>query len=130
MGAYFTLRTAKKAPLFLTETGRQTDPKETLRSGKLMAKAFAASFEGKDREAVARSFITATIETYWNKIQEGASHKFSLPAFFRSQPAAELPDTALSLAKAMGKAASVLEPLAASYLISVTYTAMLPDEMR
>jgi adenine-specific DNA-methyltransferase len=130
MGAYFTLRTAKKAPLFLTESVRQTDPKVTLRSGKLMAKAFAASFEDKDREAVARSFTTATIETYWNKIQEGASFYIALPEFFAAQQTAELPDTALSLAKTMGEAASVLDPLAASYLISVTYTAMLPDEMR
>jgi len=131
MGAYFTLRTAKKAPLFLAEESvRQTDPKVTLRSGKLMAKAFAASFEGKDRETVARSFTTATIETYWNKIQEGASHAFRLPGFFAEQHSAELPDTALTLARTMGEAASDLDPLAASYLISVTYTAMLPDEMR
>ena len=130
MGAYFTLRTAKKAPLFLPESVRQTDPKVTLRSGKLMAKAFAASFEDKDREAVARSFTTTTIETYWNKIQEGASFYIALPEFFAAQQTADLPDTALSLAKTMGEAASVLDPLAASYLISVTYTAMLPDEMR
>jgi adenine-specific DNA-methyltransferase len=130
MGAYFTLRTAKRAPLFLTETVRQTDPKVTLRSGKLMARAFATSFEGKDREAVARSFTTATIETYWNKIQEGASHTFRLPELFAAQQTAELPDTALTLARTMGEAACDLDPLAASYLISVTYTAMLPDEMR
>ena len=130
MGAYFTLRTAKRAPLFLPETVRQTDPKVTLRSGKLMAKAFAASFEGKDREAVARSFTSATIETYWNKIQEGASHRFQLPELFAAQQIAELPDTALTLARTMGEAACDLDPLAASYLISVTYTAMLPDEMR
>jgi adenine-specific DNA-methyltransferase len=130
MGAYFTLRTAKKAPLHLAEKVRQTDPKVTLRSGKLMAKGFAASFEGMDREAVARAFTTATIKTYWSKIQEGASYAFALPRFFAVQQAAELPNTALSLADTMGEAASVLDPLAASYLISVTYTAMLPDEMR
>jgi adenine-specific DNA-methyltransferase len=130
MGAYFTLRTAKKAPLLFAEPVRQTDPKVTLRSGKLMAKAFAASFEGKHREAVARSFTTAMIETYWNKIQEGASHHFSLPQFFTAQQTAELPDTALTLARTMGQAACDLDPLAASYLISVTYTAMLPDEVR
>jgi adenine-specific DNA-methyltransferase len=130
MGAYFTLRTAKTAPLFSGEQVRLTDPRVTLRSGKLMAKAFAASFEGMDREAVARTFTTATIATYWNKIQEGASHRFRLPAFFAEQPSAELPDTALTLARIMGEAACDLDPLAASYLISVTYTAMLPDEMR
>ena len=39
-------------------------------------------------------------------------------------------DTARILVRTMGEAASKLDPLAASYLISVTYTAMLPDEMR
>jgi adenine-specific DNA-methyltransferase len=130
MGAYFTLRTAKTAPLFAVEQVRTTDPKVTLRSGKLMAKAFAASFEDKDREAVARAFTTATIQTYWNKIQEGASQRFRLPAFFAVQATVELPDTAMTLAKTMGEAACELDVLAASYLISVTYTAMLPDEMR
>ncbi len=130
MGAYFTLRTAKKAPLRFAETARPTDPKVTLRSGKLMAKAFAASFEGRDREAIARTFITTTIDTYWNKIQEDAPQRFCLPEFFAVQKRAELPDTALTLARTMGEAACDLDPLAASYLISVTYTAMLPDEMR
>lgn len=130
MGAYFTLRTARKAPLFIAESVRLTDPRVTLRSGKLMAKAFAASFEGENRESVARAFTTATIATYWDKIQEGASHHFRLPEFFAEQPTAELPDTALTLARTMGEAACDLDPLAASYLISVTYTAMLPDEMR
>jgi len=130
MGAYFTLRTNRKALPFVAEHVRTTDPKVTLRSGKLMARAFAASFEGKNREAVARAFTTATIATYWNKIQEGAAHRFRLPAFFAVQSTVELPDTALTLAKTMGEAACELDPLAASYLISVTYTAMLPDEMR
>jgi adenine-specific DNA-methyltransferase len=95
-----------------------------------MAKAFADSFAGKDREAVARSFTTATVQVFWDKIQEGESHPFRLPEFFAHQAAADLPDTAQILARAMGEAASKLDPLAASYLISVTYTAMLPDEMR
>jgi adenine-specific DNA-methyltransferase len=130
MGAYFSLRAVKNAPLSRGDTARPTDPKVTLRSGKLMAKAFADSFEGKTREAVARAFTTSIIETYWRKIQETAAHDFALPAFFDAQMPADLPDTALTLASTMGQAASLLDPLAASYLISVTYTAMLPDEMR
>jgi adenine-specific DNA-methyltransferase len=135
MGAYFTLRSSKKAPLFLAESVRQpdlwqTDPTVTLRSGKVMAKAFAASFEGKDREAVARSFTTAIVRVFWDKLQEGESHAFRLPEFFTRQREADLPDTARILARTMGEAASMLDPLAAAYLISVAYTAMLPDEMR
>ena len=135
MGVYFTLRSSKKAPLFLAESVRQsdlwpTDPTVTLRSGKVMAKAFAASFEGQDREAVARTFTSATVQVFWDKIQEGESQPFRLPEFFAHQPEADLPDTARILARTMGEAASKLDPLAASYLISVAYTAMLPDEMR
>ena len=130
MGAYFSLRAVKNTPLRRADTAKPTDPKVTLRSGKLMAKAFAASFQGKAREAVARAFTSAIIEPYWNKIQETAAYHFPLPEFFLSQEPAELPDTALTLARTMGEAASKLEPLAASYLISVTYTAMLPDKMR
>jgi hypothetical protein len=53
----------------------------------------------------------ATIETYWNKIQEGASFYIALPEFFAAQQTAELPDTALTLAKTMGEAASLLARL-------------------
>src|SRR5207302_6624303 len=55
---------------------------------------------------------------------------FPIRELFVSQKTIELPDTAWALAKTMGEAASTLEPLAAAYLISVTYTAMLPDDTR
>src|ERR1700676_4521097 len=130
MGAYFNLRAGKKSPPRTADAERPSDPRVTLRSGKLMAKAFAASYEGKSRESIARTSTTSVIETYWRKIQESAAHTFALPEVFCLQPPTELPDTALNLARTMGEAASSLEPLAASYLISVTYTAMLPDDMR
>ncbi|MEK6398753.1 MAG: N-6 DNA methylase, partial [Terriglobus sp.] len=130
MGAYFTLRTERKPSLFSPATARQTDPVITLRSGKLMAKAFAASYDGEEREAIARTFTTAVLSGYWRKLQEGAPHRFSLPEPFARQQSAELPDTAQTLAETMGEAAGLLEPLAAAYLISVTYTAMLPDALR
>lgn len=130
MGAYFSLSTAKKAPLFQAALFRTTDPKVTLRSGKLMARAFGASFEGRERESVARTFTRAILENYWNKIQENVTHPFCLPEPFVPQRMVELPDTAYALARSMGDAASTLEPLAAAYLIAVTYTAMLPDDTR
>lgn len=130
MGAYFTLRTEKRPSLFSPAATRPTDPVITLRSGKLMAKAFAASYEGQEREAIARAFTTAVLSGYWRKIQEDAPHQFPLPQAFALQKSAELPDTAQTLADTMGEAASLLEPLAASYLISITYTAMLPDALR
>lgn len=130
MGAYFTLHTAKKSPLLHAAMSRTPDPKVTLRSGKVMARAFAESFEGDHRESIARAFTTAIIETYWSKVQENAVRAFPLPELFVLQKTADLPVTAYTLASAMGEAASALEPLAAAYLISVTYTAMLPDDTR
>src|SRR5579883_309567 len=130
MGAYFTLKTANRPSLFTQATLWQTDPKITLKTGKLMAKAFAASYYGLEREAIARAFTTAVLSEYWRKTQEGARHRFPLPPPFVRQASAELPNTARAIAETMGEAASLLEPLAASYLISVTYTAMLPDDLR
>jgi adenine-specific DNA-methyltransferase len=130
MGAYFTLRTTKRFPLFEAAASVTTDAKVTLRSGKVMAKAFAASFEGDQRESVARTFTTAVLETYWNKIQEAVAYPFPLPRLFAIQKHTDLPITARRLASTMGEAASALEPLAAAYLISATYTAMLPDDIR
>lgn len=125
MGAYFNLNVRR-----LAKPERHTDPRATLRSGRLMARAFAAPLPDQSREAVARAFTTAMIERYWSKIQTDTLHRFQLPGTFRVQPSAHLTSGALALARTMGDAASSLAPLAASYLISVTYTAMLPDDMR
>jgi adenine-specific DNA-methyltransferase len=130
MGAYFTLRTAKRLPLFDAAASITGDAKIMLRSGKVMAKAYAASFRGDERESVARTFTTAILETYWCKIQSDAGRRFPLPGLFLIQKTTNLPVTASTLASAMGEAASALEPLAAAYLISATYTAMLPDDTR
>jgi adenine-specific DNA-methyltransferase len=129
MGAYFSLRTEKELPLFRA-AARTLDHKETMRSGKLMARALVCSYEGPQREAMARSFTRVVSETYWNKIQEQISPQFSLPEMFVIQRNIKLSDTASALASTMGEAASALEPLAAAYLISATYTAMLPDDTR
>src|SRR5713226_8642308 len=115
MGAYFNLRTTKKLPLVDATTSLATDPKVTLRSGKLMARAFAASLEGDRRESIARTFTTAILERYWSKIQENAVRAFPLPKSFVIQKTAALPVTACTLASTMGEAASSLEPLAAAY---------------
>ena len=129
MGAYFTVKTTRNRP-FPGPAQGPADPKFTLKTGKLMAKAFALSYEEKEREAIARSFTTEILTNYWNKIQESARKPFPLPEPFVLQKRMRLPETARTLAATMGEAASALEPLAAAYLISVTYTAMLPDGLR
>jgi len=127
MGAYFSLETDRRLPLLDPVATGTCDPKTTLQAGKLTARAFASLFEGTQREAVARSFVRALVETYWSHIQKRASPAISLPATFLSERGVDLAGTVRALAKAMGEAASALEPLAAAYLVSVTYTAMLPD---
>lgn len=130
MGAYFSVRSVKKfAPLPLIDVASPPGPRATLRSGKLMAKALAASFEGPAREAIARGFTTAVLRQYWRGIQ-GAEFPIPLTKPFVSMDNAELPAPAFQLAREMGDAAATLEPLAAAYLVSVTYTAMLPDDIR
>jgi adenine-specific DNA-methyltransferase len=130
MGTYFSLRTEKKLPLFHAVAPRTTAAKETLRSGKLMARALATSFEGSEREAAARAYTYAILESYWTKIQENAAYPFPLRELLVSRKTIELPDAAYVRASTLGEAASTLEPLAAAYLISAIYTAMLPDETR
>ncbi|HXW15540.1 MAG TPA: N-6 DNA methylase, partial [Terriglobia bacterium] len=105
-------------------------PKDSLRAGKFRAKAFAASFAGAQREAAARTFTRVIVESYWKKIQEQVVHPLTLREIFLPQKAVCLPDPLSALATTMGEAAARLEPLAAAYLISATYTAMLPDETR
>jgi adenine-specific DNA-methyltransferase len=130
MGTYFNLRTEKSLPLFDAVAIGTTEPKAILRSGKLMAKAFAASLNGRQREGAARSFTHAIVRSYWNKIQENFPCPFHLRELFVSQNAVALPNTESALATTMGEVAGNLEPLAAAYLISATYTAMLPDDTR
>jgi adenine-specific DNA-methyltransferase len=130
MSAYFSLPAAKREPPFAAPGVGTGDPKSILLSGKLTAKSLAASFDGKHREAMARSFTLAILESYWDHIQEGRARSFALPELFAIEKSARLPEMANAIARRMGQAASTLEPLAAAYLISVTYTAMLPADTR
>ena len=119
MGAYFSVGAAKTLPLFAATRVGTTAPQITLRSGKLMAKAFAASFEGAQRESVARCFTLAIIESYWTQIQASARRSLPLPELFALEKSTTLPERAGAVAHSMGRAASTLEPLAAAYLVSV-----------
>jgi len=130
MGAYFNLRTSRTAALFSQTAGREFDFKYTLRTGRLMARTFAGSFEEKDREAIARTFTTAIVSSYWENVQEKSGFHLPLRDAFILQRTIELPNATEALARSMGQAASALDPLAAAYLISITYTAMLPDNIR
>lgn len=106
------------------------NPLQILESGKCMARALAESIDAVSRLAVARIFCSLVIQKYWFEIQREYDDLWALPNYCLPPPDIDLDRTATSLADAMGRAAARLDPIQASYLVGVTYTAMLPDETR
>jgi len=107
-----------------------TEPTDILESGKLMARALASALHADERLALARTFCASVIGTYWFESQREYAAPWALPNHFLPRPNTDIDEPAASLAEAMGSAAARLDPIQASYLIGVTYTAMLPDETR
>ena len=104
------------------------DPKETMASGKLWARAWAQALE-KDRIWATRTFIATAISYYATAV----GSKSELPALGTASgrlTGYPLDGVAAQTAMDIGTAAALLEPLDAGYLISAIYTAMLPDELR
>ena len=106
------------------------DPAGILETGKSMARALAAVLEHEPRLALARSFLSSIIKTYWFEAQRKYPEAWPLPKLPLPAPTSDLDPPAASLARNMGEAAARLDPITAGYLIGVTYTAMLPDETR
>jgi adenine-specific DNA-methyltransferase len=107
-----------------------SEPADILESGKVMARALAAAVDTKKRLTLARTFCASVIKTYWFDSQREYGAPWALPMDFLPGPSPDLEEPAASLAEAMGCAAARLDPIKASYLIGVTYTAMLPDDTR
>lgn len=107
-----------------------TEPTDILEAGKVMARALAAIAQGNKRLTLARAFSASVIKTYWFEIQRQYRSTWSLPNPFLPSTGSELEEPAASLAKTLGCAAARLDPIKASFLIGVIYTAMLPDETR
>jgi adenine-specific DNA-methyltransferase len=105
-------------------------PADFLESAKVMARELAAGLETEKRLSLARAFCASVIKTYWFDSQREYGAPWALPNHFQSLPNSGLEEPAASLADAMGRAAARLDPIKASYLIGVTYTAMLPDDTR
>jgi adenine-specific DNA-methyltransferase len=107
-----------------------TEPTDILEAGKIMARAIAAVLQESDRIKLARAFCASVIKTYWFETQRHYRSAWSLPNHFLPCPSGGLEEPAASLARTVGSAAACLDPIKASYLIGVIYTAMLPDETR
>jgi adenine-specific DNA-methyltransferase len=95
-----------------------------------MALALAAGLDDVPRLAFARSFCVSLIRACWFEGQRKHRQAWPLPDATFPFSGAAPDEPAASLAGAMGKAAGQLHPISASYLIGVTYTALLPDETR
>jgi adenine-specific DNA-methyltransferase len=106
------------------------EPAAILESGKAIARTLAEGLDGENRLLLARSFCAAVIETYWFESQRQFRQAWSLPSHFLTDSSSDLTELAAQLANTMGTAAARLDSITASYLIGVTYTAMLPNDIR
>lgn len=105
-----------------------SNPKETMVSAKLWARAWAQALE-KDRIWATRTFIATAISYYANAV--GSESELSaLGTASGRLTGYPLDGMAARRAVDIGAAAARLEPLEAGYVISAIYTAMLPDELR
>jgi adenine-specific DNA-methyltransferase len=106
------------------------EPAAILEAGKAIARTLAEGLDGENRLLLARSFCAAVIETYWFESQRQFRQAWSLPSHFLTDSSSDLTELAAQLANTMGTAAARLDSITASYLIGVTYTAMLPNDIR
>lgn len=101
--------------------------KETLSSGRIMARSLAAATAtSAERLSLARQFCYHAAAFYWQAI-DGPS---PVRALFSAIPTVKMPEQALPLAARMGTMAAQLPPEQAIYELGLTYNVMLPDEWR
>ena len=106
------------------------EPAAILESGKAIARTLVAGLDVEKRLLLARSFCASVIKTYWFESQRQFRQASSLPNHFLPGPTVDLAELAAQLANTMGTTAARLDSITASYLIGVTYTAMLPSDVR
>ena len=105
------------------------DPVKALQNGKIMAKAWAKMLPDDKHLAQARSFMHCVMFCFWNEVQGAGLPKRKIPAF-TSEPLMAIDESVAAVAGAIGKAASQLELITASYELGNIYTAILPEQMR
>ena len=112
-------------------TAEATNPHVSLIDARTMARAWAEGISNESRRLnAARAFVAASIESF----ARHDSARVAAPITLTPLPAAftvgNLATSATHLAEAVGEAAAKLPVTEAAYLISVTYTVMLPASMR
>lgn len=108
----------------------ETDPYKTLLTGRIMAKAWAKKLKDEERLLDAQNFIQQTIRFYWKAVHNLSLKQKSLPPQFAPIEEVKLDNSVLAVAEAIGKAASKLDVITASYQIGNLYTSVLPESLR
>ncbi len=106
-----------------TEIYLAASPGEVFRSARTMARAWAESLDERRRLEKVQAFMGKVVAEY----TAGIDLAILVPEEFLRQT---LDFKASSLALSIGKSALSLDPISASYWLSLTYTAMLPDSFR
>jgi adenine-specific DNA-methyltransferase len=103
-------------------------PINSFQTGKNMAQAWAKGIKDANRIEYARSFTFLIVKSYWCHIHKDKS--LLLPSFDTLKKIVELDNLLISLADALGAAASKLNFIEASYQIGNIYTSVLPEDYR
>jgi adenine-specific DNA-methyltransferase len=106
------------------------NPITAIKSGKLMAKAWVKSLSPEVAADQAHSFMYVVIETYWQEVHNLSLLELTLPLLSIRINLSALDESVLAVAEAIGKAASRLEVINASYQLGNVYTSILSDDKR
>lgn len=107
-----------------------TSPNGNFKSARLTSTAWAAQFKDEERITAACGFMTEAIDVFLKQFSERTGISFKarpLPGVCRL---IKLDAKSKSVARTIGQEGASLDSLSASYWLSVTYTAMLPDTLR
>jgi adenine-specific DNA-methyltransferase len=108
----------------------RTPPLEVLRSGKAIVEKHSNRLGEKRRKLFATAFTSRLVAHYWTEIQSGHDHVWSLPAPLVESDPDILATEFEWLAARLGRAAALLDPVTAGYLVGTTYATALPPEIR
>lgn len=117
-------------PSQTTQTEKNRHSRDTLLSGKVIAKALALQTGAAERLSFAQTFCFQLISSYWRNSQSAYGDTWPLPELSTALARPHLSDSASIMVKNMGEAAAALDPIEAGYLIGAIYTAMIPADMR
>lgn len=106
------------------------DPYQALKSGQVMARAWAKTLSESDHESLVRSFIQQVIAAFWMKTMGEDIKKLTLPESQIPLAEVNLEDTVSTLANAIGMAAASIDIDESAHHLGNLYSSMLPESLR